>query len=145
MKPAGARPGSELIINRALQVGADPNKIAFAGVGKTEEEFRYGLENDILLFNVESESELEALDRTAGSMKKKAKVAIRINPDVDPETHTYIATGKKESKFGIDIRVDVAGPILKLFGGLFPILPARAGKPVDEIIHFVGDQKETKE
>ena len=93
--------GGELF--RALKVGADPKTIVFAGVGKTDEEFRYGLEQDILLFNVESEPELEALDRVAGSMKKKARAAIRINPDVDPDTHTYIATGKKETKFGIDL------------------------------------------
>lgn len=93
--------GGELF--RALKVGADPRKIVFAGVGKTVEEFRYALENDILLFNVESEPELEVLDRMAGSLRRKAQAALRVNPDVDPDTHTYIATGKKETKFGVDL------------------------------------------
>ena len=93
--------GGELY--RALKVGADPKKIAFAGVGKTDEEIRYALEKGILLFNVESEAELANIDRIAGEMKKKAPVALRVNPDVDPQTHTYIATGKKETKFGVDL------------------------------------------
>jgi diaminopimelate decarboxylase len=93
--------GGEL--HRALKVGADPKKIAFAGVGKTDEEIRYALEKEILLFNVESEEELANIDRLAGLMKKKAPVALRVNPDVDPQTHTYIATGKKETKFGVDL------------------------------------------
>ena len=94
--------GGELY--RALKVGADPKKIVFAGVGKTEAEIRQALEQDILLFNVESEGELEVLDRVAGSLKKTARAALRINPDVDPETHTYISTGRGEDKFGIDLR-----------------------------------------
>ena len=90
-------------LHRAMKVGADPRKIAFAGVGKTDEEIRYALETRILLFNVESEEELRNIDRIAGEMGKKAQVALRINPDVDPQTHKYIATGKKESKFGVDL------------------------------------------
>jgi diaminopimelate decarboxylase len=93
--------GGELY--RALKVGADPKKIAFAGVGKTDEEIRFALDKGILLFNVESEAELVNIDRIAGEMKTKAPVALRVNPDVDPQTHTYIATGKKETKFGVDL------------------------------------------
>jgi diaminopimelate decarboxylase len=93
--------GGELY--RALKVGADPKKIVFAGVGKNDEEIGYALEKGILLFNVESEEELANIDRIAGKAEKKAPVALRVNPDVDPQTHTYISTGKKETKFGVDL------------------------------------------
>ncbi len=93
--------GGELF--RALKIGADPKKIAFAGVGKTDEEIAYALDHDILLFNVESEEELENIDRIAAEKKTQARCTLRINPDVDPHTHTYITTGKKENKFGIDL------------------------------------------
>lgn len=93
--------GGELY--RALKIGADPKKIVFAGVGKADEEIRYALEQGILLFNVESEEELANIDRIAGRLGKRAPVALRVNPDVDPQTHTYISTGKKETKFGVDL------------------------------------------
>jgi len=93
--------GGEL--HRALKVGADPKKIVFAGVGKNDEEITYALEKGILLFNVESEEELANIDRIAGKIGKKAPIALRVNPDVDPQTHTYISTGKKETKFGVDL------------------------------------------
>ena len=92
--------GGELF--RAQRVGADPAKIVFAGVGKTEGEIRQGLEAGILMFNAESSSELATIDRVAGSMGVQARVALRLNPDVDPKTHHYITTGKRENKFGID-------------------------------------------
>jgi len=87
----------------ALKVGADPKKIVFAGVGKNDEEITYALEKGILLFNVESEEELANIDRIAGKVGRKAPIALRVNPDVDPQTHTYISTGKKETKFGVDL------------------------------------------
>ena len=90
-------------IHRALKVGADPRKIVFAGVGKTDEEIAAGLDHNILLFNVESEAELENIELLAGKAGKKARVALRVNPDVDPKTHQHVATGKKESKFGVDL------------------------------------------
>jgi diaminopimelate decarboxylase len=93
--------GGELY--RALKVGADPKKIVFAGVGKSDEEITYALEKGILLFNVESEEELANIDRLAGVRGLRAPVALRVNPDVDPQTHTYISTGKKETKFGVDL------------------------------------------
>lgn len=93
--------GGELY--RALKVGADPKTCVFAGVGKNDEEITYALEQGILLFNVESEEELANIDRIAGKLNKKAPVALRVNPDVDPQTHTYISTGKKETKFGVDL------------------------------------------
>jgi len=88
---------------RALRAGVDPQKINFAGVGKTAEEIRYALESNILMFNVESSQELRKIDEVAGRMKMKARVALRVNPNVDPKTHPYISTGLKKHKFGISI------------------------------------------
>ncbi len=93
--------GGEL--QRALRVGADPKRIVFAGVGKTDAEIALALEKKILLINVECEEELENVNRLAGKAGMRATVALRINPDVDPKTHTYITTGKKETKFGVDL------------------------------------------
>lgn len=90
-------------VYRALRAGAEPGKIVFAGVGKTPDEIDYALEQGILMFNVESEAELEAISRVAAKRKTEAPVALRINPDVDPKTHKYISTGKRENKFGIDL------------------------------------------
>jgi diaminopimelate decarboxylase len=89
-------------IHRALRAGADPRTIVFAGVGKTDEEIRFALAQDILQFNVESENELEVIDGVARETGRVARIALRVNPDVDPKTHTYITTGKKENKFGLD-------------------------------------------
>jgi diaminopimelate decarboxylase len=80
---------------RVLLVGGAPEKTVFAGVGKTDEEIRAGLEAGVLRFNVESEAELEAVARVAGSISKVVPIALRLNPDVDPKTHRYISTGKK--------------------------------------------------
>jgi diaminopimelate decarboxylase len=91
--------GGELY--RAVKAGIPPSKIVFAGVGKTREELRYALETDILMFNVESSPELRTLDEVAAETGRKARVALRINPDIDPKTHPYISTGLKKSKFGI--------------------------------------------
>jgi diaminopimelate decarboxylase len=88
---------------RVLQAGVSPEKTVFTGVGKTNEEIQAGLEAGVLMFNVETEAELEAITRVAASIGKVAPIAIRVNPDVDPKTHRYISTGKKEPKFGMDI------------------------------------------
>ena len=93
--------GGELF--RVLKAGADPRKVVFSGVGKTRDEMEYALRSGILMFNVESEQEMEALNEVAGSMGVTAPVSFRINPDVDPQTHPYISTGMKKSKFGIAI------------------------------------------
>lgn len=92
--------GGELF--RVIKAGGDPAKVAFAGVAKTDVEIKYALEQGIMLFNVESEQELENINRLAGEMGKIAPVALRINPDVDAKTHAKTTTGKKENKFGID-------------------------------------------
>ncbi|MBD0315322.1 MAG: diaminopimelate decarboxylase [Nitrospiraceae bacterium] len=91
--------GGELF--RALKAGVVPSKIVFAGVGKSPDEIRDALRADILMFNVESSAELQAINDVAASVGKKARVALRINPDIDPKTHPYISTGLKKSKFGI--------------------------------------------
>jgi diaminopimelate decarboxylase len=91
--------GGELY--RALKAGVPPSKIVFAGVGKSREEIRYALKSGILMFNVESSDELRAIDDVAAEMRTRARVALRVNPDVDPKTHPYISTGMKKSKFGI--------------------------------------------
>ena len=91
--------GGELY--RALRAGVPASKIVFAGVGKHAEEIREALKADILMFNVESSEELQAINEVAASMGTKARVALRINPDIDPKTHPYISTGLKKSKFGI--------------------------------------------
>jgi diaminopimelate decarboxylase len=91
--------GGELA--RALAAGADPAKIVFSGVGKTEAEMAQALEIGIHCFNVESASELERLNRVAGGLGQTAPVSIRVNPDVDPKTHPYISTGLKDNKFGV--------------------------------------------
>ena len=93
--------GGELF--RVQQAGADTSKVIFAGVGKTDDEIRYGLETNILMFNVESEAELDAISAVAKSMNKVARVALRLNPDIDAKTHSKTTTGKKGNKFGMDI------------------------------------------
>ncbi len=91
--------GGELF--RAMRAGVPPRKIVFAGVGKSPDEIRDALKADILMFNVESSAELEAINEVAAGVGCRARVALRINPDIDPKTHPYISTGLKKSKFGI--------------------------------------------
>jgi diaminopimelate decarboxylase len=93
--------GGELY--RALQAGVDPGKVVYSGVGKRIDEIQFALEAGILLFNVESLQELEVINACAGRLGKKAPIALRVNPDVDPQTHPYISTGLKENKFGINV------------------------------------------
>jgi diaminopimelate decarboxylase len=93
--------GGELY--RVEIAGGSPSRTVFAGVGKTDEEIAAGLKAGVLMFNVESEAELDAIARVADSLGVVAPVALRVNPDVDPKTHRYTSTGKKESKFGMDI------------------------------------------
>ncbi len=93
--------GGELY--RALKAGVDPQKVVYSGVGKRDDEIEYALTTGILMFNVESEQELTRISEIAIRMGKKAGIAIRVNPDVDPQTHPYITTGLKNAKFGITI------------------------------------------
>lgn len=93
--------GGELY--RARRAGVPANKIVFAGVGKTESEIEYALREQILYFTVESEPELERISSVATRLGIRGRIAIRVNPDVDPKTHKYTSTGKKENKFGVNL------------------------------------------
>ncbi len=93
--------GGELF--RGLKAGVPPQRIVYAGVGKSRYEIVYALKSDILMFNVESGQELRLIHDVASEMGVRARVALRVNPDVDPRTHPYISTGLRQSKFGIDI------------------------------------------
>ena len=144
--------GGELY--RCLKAGADPHKIVFAGVGKTRDEIRYAIEEDILFFTVESESEAERISECAAELGKTARIAFRGNPDVDPQTHKYISTGKKENKFGMDLaRLDAAYakaaelPGIEIAGlhmhiGSQILNPAPFGEALERIRDFVTRMKE---
>ncbi|HDZ20932.1 hypothetical protein LCGC14_0276620 [marine sediment metagenome] len=90
-------------VARVLAIGADPGRVVFAGVGKTDREINEAIAAGVGLFNVESEQEFENLSRLAGAAGRTVRAALRVNPDVDPKTHRYTTTGKKETKFGVDI------------------------------------------
>ncbi|MDF0645535.1 MAG: diaminopimelate decarboxylase [Nitrospira sp.] len=129
--------GGELF--RALKAGVPPSKIVFAGVGKSANEIRDALRAGILMFNVESSAELRAIDEVARSVGRKARVALRINPDIDPKTHPYISTGLKKSKFGI--AADRALEEYKLASSLGHIdivgVHAHIGSQLTEVTPFV--------
>jgi diaminopimelate decarboxylase len=101
---AGADVTSGGELYRALRAGFEPQRIVFAGPGKTAEEIREGLQADVLSFHVESAAELSAIDGIARAEGVRARIGVRVNPDIDPQTHPYIATGLKTSKFGIAYR-----------------------------------------
>ena len=133
--------GGELF--RALKAGVPPAKIVFAGVGKKPDEIRDALKADILMFNVESSAELQAINNVAASMGVKARVALRINPDIDPKTHPYISTGLKKSKFGIaadraieEFKIAAAFSNIKVVG-----LHAHIGSQLTQVAPFVESLK----
>lgn len=105
--------GGELY--RVEKAGADTTRVVFAGVGKTDDEIRYALKCKILMFNVESEAELDAISRIAAEMGVVGPVALRLNPDIDGKTHSKTTTGKKGNKFGMDIERhnELAAKVLK--------------------------------
>ncbi|MBN2141361.1 MAG: diaminopimelate decarboxylase [Desulfovibrionaceae bacterium] len=109
---AGLGAGMDIVsggeLHRALTAGVGPEKIVYSGVGKKAEEIARALEAGILMFNVESRAELERINAIAGQSGKRARVSLRINPDVDPKTHPYISTGLKKNKFGLDIDQSLA-------------------------------------
>ncbi|KAF4515896.1 hypothetical protein B566_EDAN000132 [Ephemera danica] len=133
--------GGELF--RALRSGVPASKIVFAGVGKTANEIREALKADILMFNIESPAELQAIQEVAASIGKKARIALRINPDVDPKTHPYISTGMKKSKFGI--AADRALQEYKMAASLSHIdvvgVHAHIGSQLTEVTPFVDSLK----
>lgn len=140
---AGLGAGMDIVsggeLHRALLAGVEPGKIVYAGVGKTKEEIKYALETGIMMFNVESTQELFAIDEVAEDLGKKARVSLRVNPDVDPKTHPYISTGLKQNKFGINI--DDAFEEYKLAKGLENIevvgIQKHIGSQITQISPFV--------
>ena len=90
-------------VRRALDAGVDKYKIIFSGVGKRDDEIREALEKDILLLNLESEAEMKRVEMVAKDLGKKARISVRVNPNIDPQTHPYISTGLHENKFGVEI------------------------------------------
>jgi diaminopimelate decarboxylase len=128
--------GGELF--RALRAGAPPQRLVFAGVGKSADEIEAALLADILLFNVESAQELEVLQAVAAKLGKRARVALRVNPDVDPRTHPYISTGLRQSKFGVPIQQ--AMELYRGMRGLHHIDPvgvhAHIGSQITEVSPF---------
>jgi len=99
---SGVDANSEGELFRALKTGVDPSKVILTSVGKTKNEIKLGLEHNILMIKAESEEEIELINKIAGVMNKVARVAIRVNPDVDAKTHPYISTGLSSNKFGVD-------------------------------------------
>lgn len=132
----GADVVSEGEARRALAAGIDAHNIVFSGVGKTPEEMRFGLEAGIFQFNVESDRELLALNDVAVALKKRASIALRVNPDVDAATHAKISTGKKENKFGIDIEMAPA---------LYKLAASLPGIQVQGVSVHIGSQLTTLE
>ncbi len=105
---AGADVVSSGELRRAINAGCARDKIVFSGVGKTSEEIHLALNEGVLQFNVESEAELLNIQRIASFLDKRANIAIRVNPDVDPKTHPYISTGLKQNKFGVNHSLAIA-------------------------------------
>lgn len=92
-------------VYRALEAGVESYKIIFSGVGKRDDEIREALERDILLLNLESEAEMKRVEMIAKELGKEARISIRVNPNIDPQTHPYISTGLHENKFGVEIDI----------------------------------------
>ncbi len=90
-------------VRRALDAGVDKYKIIFSGVGKRDDEIKEALEKDILMLNLESEAEMKRVEMVARDLGKEARISIRVNPNIDPQTHPYISTGLHENKFGVQI------------------------------------------
>jgi diaminopimelate decarboxylase len=111
--------GGELF--RVRQVGVDPQKVVFSGVGKKNAEIDYALNSNILLFNVESKAELDAIEARGKVLNIKARVSFRVNPDIDPETHPHISTGLQQHKFGIGM--DEALPLYQQAASLSQVEP----------------------
>jgi diaminopimelate decarboxylase len=137
--------GGELY--RALKAGVDPSKIVYSGVGKGASDLEYALESGILMFNAESAQEIQKLNKIAQRMGKRARVAIRVNPDVDPKTHPYISTGLKENKFGIDIAeaLDQYAVAARLGGLDVSGVSCHIGSQLTQVSPFVDALRKLKE
>ncbi|HNW43979.1 MAG TPA: diaminopimelate decarboxylase [Elusimicrobiales bacterium] len=126
--------GGELY--RALRAGFEPGRIIFSGVGKTQEELEYALRSGILFVNAESFEEVRALERAAAKLKLRAPFSLRINPDVDPHTHRFIATGKLGSKFGVSF--EEAAGIYYYAAGSAHLNPVGAQFHIGSQVHSAG-------
>ncbi len=129
--------GGELV--RAIEAGGDPEKIVFAGVGKTDEEINQAIDAKIGWFNVESEAELENLIEIARQRGETVRAALRVNPDVDPQTHRYTTTGKKETKFGVDL--ERAHRVFEIYGRQAHVrlcgIHLHIGSPVNRVEPYI--------
>ncbi len=125
-------------LRRVVAAGGDTSKVVFSGVGKTEEEIKDAIRSRILFFNVESEAELHKINDVAVCLGEKAPVAIRVNPDVDPDTHPYISTGFEKSKFGIGIEkaVDVYRNASRMKGIQIRGIDAHIGSQIFDLSSF---------
>lgn len=130
-------------LKKVLKIGADPKKIVFSGVGKTKEEIIAAIEAEILFFNVESVDELEFINEIAISIGKKASISLRVNPDINPNTHPYISTGFKKSKFGIEINsaFEVYKDSVNKKGLEIVGIDAHIGSQIFEITPFIDSLK----
>ncbi|HFB83500.1 diaminopimelate decarboxylase [Thermosulfuriphilus ammonigenes] len=137
--------GGELY--RAIKAGIPASRIVFSGVGKTEAEIEAALKSDILMFNVESLQELELIGQMASRMGKEARVALRINPDVDPQTHPYISTGLRKNKFGLPLDQALEGyRLAREMPGLSPVgVDCHIGSQITELSPFLDALKRVKE
>ena len=126
-------------LERVLRAGGEPSKVIYSGVGKTVREIGRALEAGIHAFNVESEAELEQINQVAAGLNKIASVALRVNPDVDINTHPYVATGLKESKFGIpiDMAAGVAADVRHLPNIRLVGLACHIGSQLTEMAPFI--------
>lgn len=137
--------GGELY--RALQAGVEPGKIVYSGVGKRDDEIDFALRTGILMFNVESDQELIVINERAGRLGLKAGIALRVNPDVNPQTHPHISTGLKENKFGIQVETSLAAYVkaAKLEHIEIRGISCHIGSQVTKIAPFVDALERLKE
>jgi diaminopimelate decarboxylase len=137
--------GGELA--RVLEAGGDPRRIVFAGVGKRDDEIRLALQTGIDCFNVESEAELENIAAITRAEGKVARLALRVNPDVDPKTHVYTTTGKRETKFGVDL--ERAQRVFSEFGRMRRLqldgIHVHIGSPVNTVEPYIESISRTLE
>jgi len=133
--------GGELL--RIQRAGGDPSKVVFSGVGKMREEMKAAIEAGILFFNVESEEELHVLNSVGIEIGKKAPVALRVNPNIDPKTHPYISTGFKKSKFGIEIgrAIEIYKEANEMEGISVIAIDAHIGSQIFDLTPFVDSVK----
>ena len=134
-------------LNRVVAAGGDTSRVVFSGVGKTESEIKESIDAGILFFNIESEEELIKINSVASAMGKTAPVALRVNPDIDPDTHPYISTGFKKSKFGIEIgkSVEVYKQASKLEGINIVGIDAHIGSQIFDLSSFSDSVKKLVE